>query len=481
MTNEDIQKLKCILSNIVMIFDKYTKTKCEINKINVKLKSSFIKLNWHWHNNVNKTKENQIQFDSIVKLIKLMQIRKFNLNKQINNKIIQTKYDKQISEIYLNIIKLSIVKILHQNKNDFDLFSEKDINKLNELKNTYNSLINNNAIKITYENIPKKITEINEIINKYNETACYFSKNPLTNEQVDIIFKKVSYFITMNESSNIYDLHIIEKLGEGTFGEVFKSLNKLNGKHYVVKRINANNMNDNTNNANNMNDNTNNANNAPNATNVNNEIEILSYLKNRCKKYVICYDGFYIKDNNIYIVTEYNKTLIPLDKLERSLLLKNIKHIACSLIDGLKFIHRLYIAHRDIKPSNILINIKTFEIKYIDFGLSCLMYKCSTNILTGTPFYIDPLLFDNDKYILSDLQHADIWGLGMTLISILSDDVDASLQIVYEMVLHGSLNMTVDTEEIDNIIQYYEDIGINLDDFININGDRHLRYDTLDS
>ena len=41
-----------------------------------------------------------------------------------------------------------------------------------------------------------------------------------------------------------------------------------------------------------------------------------------------------------------------------------------NILRALKFLHSANIVHRDLKPDNILVDIKNYNIKLCDFGLS---------------------------------------------------------------------------------------------------------------
>jgi serine/threonine protein kinase len=101
------------------------------------------------------------------------------------------------------------------------------------------------------------------------------------------------------------------------------------------------------------------------------------------------------------------------------MVIENIKH-------GLLTIHQLGIAHRDIKPDNIMINPTTFDIKYIDFGLSCQLKGCFLIEGGGTRLYTAPetLLHGGEHLLksprsLKDWIYADYWSVGLVLIEVL--------------------------------------------------------------
>jgi serine/threonine protein kinase len=167
-----------------------------------------------------------------------------------------------------------------------------------------------------------------------------------------------------------------------------------------------------------------------------NEIHILNKLKDVCSKYILCFNDFYLdKDNNIaYIVTEYlqpykplsyyirtaffNKTVSVVKSMEEyGNVLYKIAQIISNMIKGLALIHSNNIVHRDIKPDNILIDIKSLDVKYIDFGLACDkdMNDKPCEIMGGTPIYIDPYYFIEKK---NDLIKIDYWELGCSIFEI---------------------------------------------------------------
>ncbi|VDO45155.1 unnamed protein product [Haemonchus placei] len=94
------------------------------------------------------------------------------------------------------------------------------------------------------------------------------------------------------------------------------------------------------------------------------------------------------------------------------------------LLQGLSFLHGLYVAHRDIKPENILID-KRGNLKIADFGLAdC--YRESDDEpdrrlsrICGSYEYLSPQVFNTDYSGPKN----DVWSAGIVLIVMLTGDL----------------------------------------------------------
>ncbi|MCO5546615.1 hypothetical protein L7F22_000045 [Adiantum nelumboides] len=130
--------------------------------------------------------------------------------------------------------------------------------------------------------------------------------------------------------------------------------------------------------------------------------------------------------------------------------------IALGVAQGLAYLHhesREKVIHLDIKPQNILLD-DCFEAKVADFGLSRLVSKSETHVMTtmrGTPGYLAP---DWLKEGVID-EKCDVFSFGMLLMEIISGrrnldhSVEAMEQVYYPewafwQAQHGDVGLLTD-------------------------------------
>ena len=79
---------------------------------------------------------------------------------------------------------------------------------------------------------------------------------------------------------------------------------------------------------------------------------------------------------------------------------------------ALEYAHKNRVVHRDIKPGNIMVNSEGV-VTVVDFGIARLVdfSRTHTNMMIGTPAYMAPELFRKKK---AD-ERTDIWAVGVTL------------------------------------------------------------------
>lgn len=142
----------------------------------------------------------------------------------------------------------------------------------------------------------------------------------------------------------------IEKLGEGTYGVVYKAQDRLSGDIVALKRIRLDNEDE-----------------GVPCTAVR-EISLLKELRH--PNIVRLHDVLH-RDKKLTLVFEYADTDLKkfIDSNSGDLDLPTIKSMLWQLLHGVAFIHSKRILHRDLKPQNLLIN-KRGNLKIGDFGLA---------------------------------------------------------------------------------------------------------------
>ncbi|KAJ3120058.1 cyclin-dependent serine/threonine protein kinase [Nowakowskiella sp. JEL0407] len=146
----------------------------------------------------------------------------------------------------------------------------------------------------------------------------------------------------------------IEKLGEGTYGIVYKAQNRENGEFVALKRLILKIRLDNEEEG------------VP-CTAIR-EISLLKELKH--PNIVRLYDVIHT-EKKLTMVFEYLDSDLKkfLDSIAGNIEPQTIKILMYQLLKGIEFCHNNRVLHRDLKPQNLLIN-KKLELKLADFGLA---------------------------------------------------------------------------------------------------------------
>ena len=200
-------------------------------------------------------------------------------------------------------------------------------------------------------------------------------------------------FISSKGTDPENEFDLIELVGQGNYGRVYKAMHKKTGKIYSAKIAYIEKTNE--------------------VESFKKEINILSQCNNQ---YIVHYFGSYIKGHQIWIILEFcdGGSLYELIKiLPRNLNEEEIASLVYMILKGLIFLHENKKIHRDIKTENILLTHEGIS-KLADFGVSTqLMHSFSKKITKiGTPFYMSPEVILQNKYDYK----CDIWSLGITTI-----------------------------------------------------------------
>lgn len=199
--------------------------------------------------------------------------------------------------------------------------------------------------------------------------------------------KKLSEESLTRQPEEVFD--IICKLGEGSYGSVYKALHKESGQVLAIKQV-------------------------PVDTDLQEIIKEISIMQQCDSPYVVKYYGSYFKGTDLWIVMEYcgGGSVSDIMRLRKKTLTEEeIATILCDTLKGLEYLHQRRKIHRDIKAGNILLNSEG-HAKLADFGVAGQLTDtmAKRNTVIGTPFWMAPEVIQEIGYDCV----ADIWSLGIT-------------------------------------------------------------------
>ena len=206
--------------------------------------------------------------------------------------------------------------------------------------------------------------------------------------------------IAKDDPDKLYQ--VVELVGSGSYGEVFKARHLTSGDIVALKIIKLEPGED--------------------LDEVLNEV---IFLQSCAHKNIVSYAGCYMKKSlkgskQIYIAMEfcgggsceaiYKALRTPLEEREIAVIIRE------SLM-GLAFLHSMGKMHRDIKAGNILLT-ENGGVKLADFGVSTQLTKTFSkrNTFIGTPYWMAPEVISAEQQNSFYDVKADVWSLGITAI-----------------------------------------------------------------
>ena len=195
----------------------------------------------------------------------------------------------------------------------------------------------------------------------------------------------------------ISDYKIIEELGSGSYGVVYKVIKQNETTEYVLKQIPLIGLQENE------------------RKYIENEAKFLSELNS---KYIVKYRDSFNEGKKLNIIMEYcNKG--DLDKYLTYMKKKKIKHLPEEIVWklfiqislGIAYLHSKRILHRDLKTLNIFLK-NNLQVKIGDLGVAKQLEKGKfATTFIGTPYYLSPEICEDREYN----EKSDIWALGCIL------------------------------------------------------------------
>ncbi|KAK6033494.1 kinase domain protein [Ostertagia ostertagi] len=228
-------------------------------------------------------------------------------------------------------------------------------------------------------------------------------KSEVTSRTINEADFSSSPWVTTPDPAGIFEL--IEVVGNGTYGQVYKGRHVKTAQLAAIKIMNIN----------------------------EDEEEEIKLEINMLKKYsyhrnIATYYGAFIKKlpsstgkhDQLWLVMEFcgSGSVTDLVKSSKASSIKEdwIAYICREILRGLYHLHQNKVIHRDIKGQNVLLT-DSAEVKLVDFGVSAQLDKTvgRRNTFIGTPYWMAPevIACDENPEATYD-SRSDLWSLGIT-------------------------------------------------------------------
>ena len=330
--------------------------------------------------------------------------------------------------------KLKLKKPITNNKTEFLLKKEKEVQNFNRIiekytnlpknnkenskkindekesniKNKKNDLISKKLINADKEEIFENISEISKGSTAVRDSNYYMQKSKKLIEYIKDYYEKYNKYPETKINFYLYG----RRIGQGAFGKVNLGLNVLTGRVVAIKSFKK-----------------------TSETKFYSNMKKILYETNLMKRFnhpnITKILEVFHDEEYMLIIMEYinGGNLFSFVKKRRKLSEKTAKFLFRQIILGIRHIHSQNIVHRDIKLENIIIDLNN-NVKICDFGIGKVLNSPDEILYDkcGTPMYMAPeIILCNKKKGYKGFP-VDIWSSGITLYIMLSGSLPFNIK-----------------------------------------------------
>ena len=223
-------------------------------------------------------------------------------------------------------------------------------------------------------------------------------------------------------TSGLNNYEILQQIGKGAYGTVYKVRNSSCGEISALKTIDISRMDNKA------------------LGNTLNEIRILCSINH---PNIVGYKEAFLSNTTLCVVMEYvgggdlSEKISSCRRRNYCINEESIWKYTVQILNGLRELHDLKILHRDIKTANIFLTDDFETVKLGDLNIAKVAKDGFASTQIGTPYYLAPEIWMNQKYDY----RCDIFSLGCVIyeMATLKVPFDASnIQELYKKITQGN-------------------------------------------